>query len=169
MERRGCKRKVSNFDSRRVKSRVWACSASATPACHAASKEEILTDGTGLAAGMTGCPAADSLEHGQSGGFELRDSVLAGSLALLMLGAQAQTQQAGKDTVAQQAIPDAPTPQREHPRPRTAGARRARRGQRSRRLRLPPRLPRRRVAPRQRRPIRPRRWSRKREKAKRRS
>ena len=36
---------------------------------------------------------------------------MAGSLALLMLGAEAQTPQAGSDTLAQQAIPDAPRPQ----------------------------------------------------------
>jgi VWFA-related protein len=42
--------------------------------------------------------------------FTLRSSVLAASLALLMVGAQAQPQ-AGQNTLAQQAIPDAPTPQ----------------------------------------------------------
>lgn len=41
-----------------------------------------------------------------NGGFELRLSVLAGSLALVMLGPQA-----GWETAAQQAIPDAPKPQ----------------------------------------------------------
>jgi VWFA-related protein len=40
----------------------------------------------------------------------VKKSVLAGSLAFVMLGAQAQ-QQAGLETVAQQAIPDAPKPQ----------------------------------------------------------
>jgi VWFA-related protein len=46
----------------------------------------------------------------------LRKSVLAGSLAFVMLGAQAQ-QQAGLETAAQQAIPDAPKPQTSLPRP----------------------------------------------------
>jgi VWFA-related protein len=44
------------------------------------------------------------------GGFRVRKSLLAGGLAFAMLGAQAQ-QQAGQETIAQQAIPDAPTPQ----------------------------------------------------------
>jgi VWFA-related protein len=48
----------------------------------------------------------------------LRKSVLAGSLAFVMLGAQAQ-QQAGLETVAQQAIPDAPKPQTSLPSPGT--------------------------------------------------
>jgi VWFA-related protein len=45
-----------------------------------------------------------------TGVFELRNRVLAGSLALVMLGAQAQPQGA-QQGAAQQAIPDAPKPQ----------------------------------------------------------
>src|SRR6266702_2755771 len=60
---------------------------------------------------MTGYAPAGSLIGGTwTGVFDLRNSVLAGSLALVMLGAQAQTQ-AGQDSLAQQAIPDAPRPQ----------------------------------------------------------
>jgi VWFA-related protein len=43
-----------------------------------------------------------------TGVFELKNNLLAGSLALLMIGGQAQ---AGQQTTAQQAIPDAPRPQ----------------------------------------------------------
>jgi len=50
--------------------------------------------------------AAGSLNRGKNGGFELRLSVLAGSLALVMFGTQA-----GREIAAQQAIPDAPKPQ----------------------------------------------------------
>src|ERR1700679_2585316 len=59
---------------------------------------------------------AGTLIHGLHGGFRLRKSVLAESLAFVMLGAQAQ-QQAGLETAAQQAIPDAPKPQTSLPRP----------------------------------------------------
>ncbi len=45
------------------------------------------------------------------GVFELRNRLLTGLLALTMLGAQVGRAQAGQETLAQQAIPDAPKPQ----------------------------------------------------------
>ena len=68
----------------------------------------------GAAAEVTVRAGAGSLLGGSDGwivrGFEVSKSVLSGVLALAMLGAQAQPP-AGQEIAAQQAIPDAPTPQ----------------------------------------------------------
>ena len=53
---------------------------------------------------------AGSLDMQPHREFEVRAGILAGSLALVLLSAQAQPQ-AGQQTVAQQTIPDAPRPQ----------------------------------------------------------